>query len=289
MTTVYSSFGQAINEVSKRLENFGTVIQTDKWQSMSIKSMPGSTMVELVDVMFKVPLGVENLDYYALQIKPNLPWADDHFVRERVSGNPWNPGETWRNWPWASSADKFRTTVNQFSHSYAERFWPKYANRNPTGELTSEAIDHGIHRGVRYNYGDLTDVVKLLAHDPYTRQAYIPIWFPEDTGVVHGERVPCTLGYHLMMRDEALNIFYPIRSCDFYRHFRDDLYLAVRLLLWILIRIRALTPLDSIWHKVVPGNLTFWAGSLHLFIGDYQKLYKHQPVRIAPSRGTIRG
>lgn len=284
MTTVYSSLENAISVISRRMETSGEVIQPASWQSMDVSKMPGSVMIELTNVMFTAPLGTESLDYYRAQIKPNLPWADEHFVAERVSGNPWNPGTTWRNWPWASSADKFRKEGEKFSHTYAERFWPKYANRNPLGELTTEAKSHGLHKGIRYNYGDLTDVIKLLAKDPHTRQAYLPIWFPEDTGVVHGERVPCTLGYHFLMRNNTLDLFYTIRSCDFYRHFRDDLYLAIRLLIFVLEKARAYN--QTAWEYVEVGKLTFWAGSLHMFIADYQKLFKHNPIRIAPSRVT---
>ena len=30
------------------------------------------------------------------------------------------------------------------------------------------------------------DVIDLLEREPFTRQAYLPIWFPEDTGAFHG-------------------------------------------------------------------------------------------------------
>jgi thymidylate synthase len=76
-------------------------------------------------------------------------------------------------------------------------------------------------------------VIDLLRDRPTTRQAFIPIWFPEDTGAHHGERVPCTLGYHLMARDGRLKIVYYMRSCDFLRHFRDDVYMAGRLCQWV--------------------------------------------------------
>src|SRR3954468_15378336 len=89
-------------------------------------------------------------------------------------------------------------------------------------------------RGIRYDYGDLQDVVDMLVRSPYTRQAVLPVWFPEDTGAVHGERVPCTLIYHWMLRDGRLHCFYDIRSCDFVRYFRDDVYFAMRLTQWLI-------------------------------------------------------
>lgn len=277
---IYSSFDMALSMLTRQMEHQSTTIHTAKWQSIDISKMPAAAMQEMINVTFGVPMHSEDPKDYVEGIKPNLPWADQHFERERVSGSPLNPGTTWRDWPWASSADKFRKEGDQFSHTYAERFWPKRAGQTTGGHIKDVNFDRTKNHGIRFPYGDLTDLVKLLGREPYTRQAYLPIWFPEDTGVVHGERVPCTLGYHFLMRDNALNVFYPIRSCDFYRHLRDDLYLTVRLTLEVLRQARGFNP--EVWDNVRPGLLTFWAGSLHMFIGDYQKLFKHNPL--APSR-----
>lgn len=228
-------------------------------------------MYELIHTTFQTLMPSTTLDYYRTEIQPNTQWADSHFEEERAGGQPLNPGETWKQWPYALSADKFRTQGEAFSHSYAERFWPKHANRTPGGFLTDQDRLHPPRAGIRFDYGDLQDVVNLLAREPDTRQAYIPIWFPEDTGAVHGERLPCTIGYHLMMRNDQLHVFYAIRSCDFLRHFRDDLYLTVRLVLWILEHCQRASPAD--WGRVKPGLFTFWAGSLHVFQNDYRKLF----------------
>jgi thymidylate synthase len=250
-------FDRAITNLHHEMKATAKAVHTAKWQSIDISKRPEAEMRELSDVFFRVQLPSEELNYYRRQIKPNLPWADNHFEQERVSGKPINPGETWKEWPYGNSASNFLKD-GVFSHTYAERYWPKNA-----GDPTKT------NWGIRYAYGDLMDVVNLLKADPLTRQAYLPIFFPEDTGVVHGERIPCSLGYHFMMRDSRLNIFYPIRSCDFIRHFRDDLYLTTRLLLWMLAELRKL---DDAWKTVVPGIFTFWAGSLHCFINDHRKL-----------------
>lgn len=131
--------------------------------------------------------------------------------------------------------------------------------------------------GIRYRYGDLNDVVSLLAKEPYTRQAYLPVFFPEDTGAHHGERVPCTLGYHFLLREGKLHINYFIRSCDYLRHFRDDVYLAGRLCQWIvhqLIVKEAWTGAteQALWGNVTPGTLTMFISSLHVFEGDLPKM-----------------
>jgi len=271
---VYLNFESALRALTRQFLQSATAIRPQRWQSMDVSKQPAAEMFEVTNQFFSVILSGEYLDGYRQEIQPNLPWADEHFEAERVGGQPLNPGETWKRWPWALSADKFRREGEAFSHSYAERFWPKHANQTYGGVLGPDKTLY-TREGIRYPYGDLEDVARLLAKDPHTRQAYVPIWFPEDTGVVHGERVPCTLGYHFLMRDDRLNVFYPIRSCDFVRHMRDDLYLAVRLLLWMLARARVYN--EAAWKDVKPGMLTFWAGSLHCFINDYRKLQKDAP------------
>src|SRR5262245_41328374 len=77
----------------------------------------------------------------------------------------------------------------RFSHTYMTRYWPK-----------------GLSTGIEFTPGDLMDIARLLVREPYTRQAYLPVWFPEDTGAVEEQRVPCSLGYHFMLRDFKLHV-----------------------------------------------------------------------------------
>jgi thymidylate synthase len=233
---------------------------------------------ELTHTAFSVPLPHEDRDLYAADIKPNMPWAEDHF-RERVCGYPINPGLEWQNWPYNKSAASFLDDRGMFNHNYMERYWPKHAGYVAGPHETADQFigmvdvmpgsDPETRRGIMYNYGDLGDVVQLLSSDPYTRQAYLPVWFPEDTGG-GSKRAPCTIGYHFLMRDGKLDINYHIRSCDFVRHFRDDLYLTVRLLLWVLESCR-LCSRD--WNDVTPGLFIMQIGSLHIFRNDYHMLY----------------
>lgn len=281
MTRRFYSFPKALEGITQTFLDSSFPVHTEKWQGLDIKGKPEAEMRELTFQDFMVLIGTENLELLADQIKPNLPWADEHFEQERVSGQPINPGETWKLWPWANSADNHRTEGEQFNHSYAERYWPKWAGQTPGGIVNPETIreaqavnyppyDQAL-TGIRYEYGDLNDVVKLLAAQPYTRQAFLPVFFPEDTGAVHGGRIPCSIGYHFFMRDRTLHISYWLRSCDMYRHMRDDIYLTVRLLLWVLDQLRKLDPTN--WKGISPGFLHMSITSLHMFINDYRKLY----------------
>jgi thymidylate synthase len=149
----------------------------------------------------------------------------------------------------------------KFTHTYMERFWPKVA---------TDGLNPVKNRGIRYELGDFRDVINLLKNEPFTRQAFLPIWFPEDTGAVHGGRVPCTLGYHFIRRHNYLHLIYYIRSCDFFRHFNDDVYMACRLVHYI---IRQLFEEGS-WANVSPGTITMHITSLHIFNQEKGRLEK---------------
>jgi thymidylate synthase len=239
-------------------------VEAKRWQSSELPQHENFKMIEVNNISANIILKDNTtLEEWQRQIKPNLPFADLAF-EERVEGMPWNPGTAWQMWPWANKADEFRREGDRFSHSYAERYWPKEAGLHTDLELRRDVLEDSNLEGVRYPYGDLQDLVNLLKNDPLTRQGYLPVWFPEDTGVVHGERVPCTLGYHFLRRRDQLSVTYYIRSCDLYRHLRDDLYMTLRLLIWLK---------DQLEDPTLRlGTFTFNCINLHCFQGDYQKL-----------------
>lgn len=227
-------------------------------------------MREAFGVSFKAPIPDE-IDILQNMVRPNLPWAEDHF-QERVCGEPLNPGEQYKRWPFYKMDGNVRRIPcgdgPQFSHTYMERYWPKHANNN------------FLMTGIRFDYGDLADVVNLLANDPHTRQAYLPVWFPEDTGAVHGERVPCSLGYLFELVKGYLHITYYIRSCDYLRHFRDDIYLTCRLGHWVL---NSLRTKNEVWMSFGMGFLTMHIANLHIFSHESKFLFHEE----AQSTGTL--
>lgn len=253
-------------------------VHTARWQGMDVSKRPDMVSHELLnwncnlslDWLTRLRYGDGTWSHPDLLMElagivgPNVPWADDHFL-ERVGGEPLNPGVQWANWPWASSADKHRTN-ERFNHTYMERLWPKWARMTPGGKLRLKKLG-APHKGIALKYGDLEDLVQLLAYEPDTRQAWIPLFFPEDTGIGDGGRKPCTLGYQIIVRNKQASIFYPLRSCDFIRHFRDDIYMAIRLLLWVMDECCKINP--AFWDEVTPGYYAMHCTSLHVFANDF--------------------
>jgi len=266
------TFAATIQDLAILL-NSAPPVKTERWQGVAVNT----DTFELRNVNFEVPLKTLDLQHWRDDIGPSTPWADDHFL-ERIGGEPLNPGVQWAFWPWGNSASKFKS--ERFNHSYMERLWPKYARRTDDGKLPIRAhrgmprkyptMDNRPKFGIAHGYGDLQDLVELLIDEPYTRQAWIPLFFPEDTGKSDGGRKVCTLGYQIIVRDGRAHIWYPLRSCDFIRHFRDDCYLAIRLLFWIMEKCVQQNP--KAWAGIVPGSFSFHATSLHIFENDRKAL-----------------
>lgn len=261
MTT---DFEAQYNSLLQRIMLHGNEVEVGEWQSQDVTDKPHMVSRELRHETFRLTVPQSMMALQSL-VKPNLPWAEDHF-QERVSGEPLNPPPSEAYWPYAVRGNQDHTDeAHRFSHTYPERFWPKFANF-PGVHADSERIVHVPHIGVRYGLGDLDDVVALLTRNPLTRQAYLPVWFPEDTGAVAGQRVPCTLGYRFLLRGGRLDITYDIRSCDLLRHFTDDVYLASRLLQWVVGKLQG-NGID-----VKASSLIMHISSLHVFRGDYPRL-----------------
>jgi len=215
------SFRASYNIIDKAFLR-APMVHTERWQGEDIAKRPEMKSYELLNFQLEVSLsGIEVLDFYRRDIQPNLPWADDHFA-ERVCGEPLNPPPSYKWWPWGGNAEKFTGPHGEFNHSYPERLWPKYAGMTDKGELGGTMFDpsywdgyrsgecHPPRRGIRWEYGDLNDIVSLLVKEPLTRQAWIPLFFPEDTGIGDGGRKPCTLGYQFIVRNDRLHIWYPL-------------------------------------------------------------------------------
>lgn len=252
---------------------------TGEWQAMKTEGSSAHATHELRDVTIVVPeLPTHDMAEAFFLSADDQEWAEEHY-QERVSGVPMNPAPSHVRWPYAVKGNAAHTdTQGSFDHTYPERFWPVFANEGQTRDNGRQVFVP--HNGVRFQYGDLSDVVKLLAERPGTRQAYLPVWFPEDTwAAANNKRVPCTLGYHFMIRDGRLDMRYFIRSCDAYRHLRNDLYLAGMLAWWVTEQVNSYVYLSRIkdgvdidpskYEPVVNlGGMAMTIASLHSFVGN---------------------
>lgn len=246
----------------KLVADRGVELPASRWQSQDVSDKDEMSPIELMSHTMDWPV-LTGTDWAQQYYRPNLPWAEDHF-QERVSGEPLNPPPSEQWWPFRVRGNSDHKHGEIFSHTYPERIWPKWAG--VPGEL-EPATGYSQQRGIRYAYGDLDDVVDLIVREPLTRQAFLPIWFPEDTGAIDGQRVPCTLGYHFLFRPDADGLLrgtitYYMRSCDVLRHLKDDAYMAARLLQWVVGKLK------GYGITAQPNTLIMHVASLHIFKGD---------------------
>jgi hypothetical protein len=256
----FGRFNDVIKWTAQQMYDYSYEVHTEKWQGKEIKHDPKYTMIETLNLSFSCQMSPD-IKVIGEQIKPNFEWADEHF-EERVGGLPLNPPPSHVRWPYAQKNNEEFGGLEKFSHTYPERIWPKFASDIPNSKMS----------GIRYDYGDFNDVISLMHREPFTRQAFLPIWFPEDTGSVTGERVPCTIGYHFIRREEWVHVVYYIRSCDFFRHFRDDIYLCAKKVFWLIEKLREKDPEN--WNHVKPGMLTMHITSLHAWAVEKPLLKK---------------
>ena len=187
----YTTFKEAQNEIARDLAELGVSVHTETMQDKDIKDDPDYETKELQNYAYTVT----RPDYTDLE-GVHEDWVKQEWA-DRLAGDL-NPGRAWRKRPevWKQFLEP---KLNKFSYSYSERMG---------GRHILKAID------------------ELLVH-PNSRQIYIPVWegrYDEDRRGIR--RVPCSLGYHLMIRQGQLHLTYMMRSCDFFTHWANDAALA---------------------------------------------------------------
>jgi thymidylate synthase len=138
--------------------------------------------------------------------------------------------------------NKFLEGGKTFSYTYSERYW---------------------------EHNQLATVIDTLKGDPGTRQAVLMVWDSNKDMVASkiggGNRIPCSIGYQFLIRNDRLYCIYQMRSNDFLGHHVIDLWCTAELMKWMVGK------LHSTYPKLKVGSLIYQAGSLHAFNWDLKK------------------
>lgn len=164
---------------------------------------------------------------------------------QRTAQEPSNPGFAYMSRP--STWEQFLVN-GRFHYTYSERLVPQMART--IKELsdrpgTRQAI-MTIHSNLNATPTLFDDAVELSADALRTGGA---------------GRVPCSMYYQFIRRDNRLDMVYTMRSCDLLTHHPIDIMLAARM------HLRMATVLD-----LTIGMLTYFTGSLHAYKEDLEKL-----------------
>ena len=225
---------EMVKEVERDLFEMGIRYQSKTVQDKNVADDPEFETLELYGYAYKLknPSRQGFLDAILYQRGQDNNYLEWMLAEGKERTNPpremsLNPGEAWR-----IREDFWGRFIRDglFSYTYASRF----KNQIPC-------------------------VVNELKLRPNTRQAMITMYDRHEDMLNWGghDRVPCSVSYQFIARDDKLHVIYNQRSCDFVNFFIADIYFTNILLEYIAFE----TGYDM-------GDITHFLGSLHAFRGD---------------------
>lgn len=261
---IYRDYAQARNEIERDLAELGRKVFAG-YQSMTIdeERREDLTTMELTNYDYRIIRPREE------DLEPFIPdqlWLDAEWLDrvEGIHGRPVNPGDSWlhRRSLWEPLLEKIELTpveidgvkmmqhrsepVRKFSYTYSER----------------------LSRSLQ-----VFKALEALVQNPHTRQAYVAIWDPMvDSERLGKRRVPCSVGYQITIRDNALHMTYLMRSNDFHTHWANDLALAQRLMEWFHGQLNLYYDAND-QPGIDLGSMTHVVGSLHVYAKDVAHVF----------------
>ena len=189
-------------------------------------SKPWLKKREMLDFLFKDE--AQKIEDYCIQE-----------IKDRVDRRGLNPGNSYkiRMDLWQKLMSKGKRDVDQFDYTYSERI----------------------------NYvRQLDNAIAALKDDIHTRRATIMIFQPEDTmeSMGYQTRIPCSISYQFLIRNNKLMILYYIRSNDYFKHFAIDIWLTHAIQEYICQQLQGTYP------GLKVGPLNYYAGSFHAYNED---------------------
>ncbi len=155
------------------------------------------------------------------------------WFRDMISGKALNPEPSWR---------------------FFEDYWKKFGFE-ADGRFAYTYAERLVY---------LPQVIEALEKNLFRRGAVITVYnTPQDVGNMGKRRVPCSMYYHFVVRENVitqkieLNLVYTMRSCDFANFFPLDIYRAVRLQQTVAKHL-----------NLEVGSLTYFTSSLHCYHCD---------------------
>lgn len=231
-----------VQEIDRELAVCGQTVRVKHYQD---KQLDGDDQItkELVGVNFTISnprlKKTEMLEFlYKNDAERILNYCHAEHA-DRTSGIPMNPGE---------------------SYKIREDLWNSFRNRNGK-------FDYTYSERIFVETNQVENVIATLKEDPNSRRAMVMIFGAYDTEFSEGSmsRIPCSISYQFLIRNNALQIIYYIRSNDYFKHFGIDIWLAQEMQEHIY------NNLLSTYPRLKIGPLHYMCGSLHAYNEDLSK------------------
>ena len=231
---IYITCKEAIKEVERDLFEMGVEVRGYSMQDKVVEGNEDYFTKEMTAYGFQVTKPMGDVEEFIKYMYPDdyermRHWCDHEFA-ERTALTSMNPGEAW----------KIRREI-----------WTEYLHDGKFGYTYSE----------RMNY-QINEIIEELQTNPSTRQAIIEVHNNNlDLNSLGGvKRIPCSMHYQFLIREEKVDMIYIMRSSDLLLHFCNDNYLAIMLQNYVA---------DCLGREV--GKYTFFTGSLHSYYKDLKE------------------
>lgn len=243
MARIFKDCLEMIQEIDRELKVSGITVPVKHYQNQELTGENQNTK-ELIGVNFVISKPwLKKREMLDFLFKDEAQKIEDYCSQEildRVNREGLNPGNSYkiRMDLWQKLMSK--KDGDRFDYTYSERI-------------------NYIHQ--------LDNAIAALKDDEHTRRAMIMIFWPGDTTESSGfqTRIPCSVSYQFLIRNNKLMVLYYIRSNDYFKHFAIDIWLTQAMQSYIFEQLKGTYPNLKI------GSLNYYAGSFHAYNEDLSK------------------
>lgn len=240
MARIFKDCLEMVQEMDRELKVSGITVPVKHYQNKELVGENQNTK-ELIGVNFIISKpGLkkkEMLEFLFKEEADNIEKYCEQELLDRVNREGLNPGNSYkiRLDLWQSLMSK--KDGEKFDYTYSERI--NFHNQ-------------------------LDNAIASLKDDEHSRRAMVMIFKPEDTDESMGfaTRIPCSISYQFVIRNNKLMVIYYIRSNDYFKHFAIDIWLANAMQEYIV------EQLKEIYPKLKVGSLNYYCGSFHAYNED---------------------
>jgi thymidylate synthase len=240
MARIFKDCLEMVQEMDRELKVSGITVPVKHYQNKELVGENQNTK-ELIGVNFIISKPSlkkkEMLEFLFKEEADNIEKYCEQELLDRVNREGLNPGNSYkiRLDLWQSLMSK--KDGEKFDYTYSERI--NFHNQ-------------------------LDNAIASLKDDEHSRRAMVMIFKPEDTDESMGfaTRIPCSISYQFVIRNNKLMVIYYIRSNDYFKHFAIDIWLANAMQEYIVEQLKETYP------KLKVGSLNYYCGSFHAYNED---------------------
>ena len=240
MARIFKDCLGMVQEMDRELKVSGITVPVKHYQNQELTGANQNTK-ELIGVNFVISKPWlkkrEMLDFLFKDEAEKIEQYCQQEILDRVDRSGLNPGNSYkiRMDLWQKLMSK--KDGDKFDYTYSERI----------------------------NYvRQLDNAIAALKDDIHSRRAMIMVFRPEDTQESMGyqTRIPCSVSYQFLIRNNKLMVIYYIRSNDYFKHFAIDIWLTHAIQDYICQQLQGTYP------GLKVGSLNYYAGSFHAYNED---------------------